>query len=150
VRAVVGLLALALPGVLHAERGDLRIEGVEARMYLHDSGTLSAPITPSMTLWNTIIGEGAAAEPSTSTLVDVIVQGTPGSFEAGRSVELVVINSTSGKVTARMNEAVGVISRAGISHIAFWLPDTGCEPLTITASIGRTTKKLDLPFACGE
>ena len=149
-RAVFVVFVLMLPALLHAKDGDLRVGRVEARLYLHDTGTLSAPISPNTALWNTIIGEGEALEPSTSTLVDVVVEGAPGSFDASRKVQLMVASSTNGKVTARMSKGVGVISQSGVSHVAFWLPETGCEPLTITATIGATSKKLDLPFACGE
>lgn len=148
-RALYGLL-LFLPAVLQAQDGAPRVVQIEARLWLEHSGTLSAPIKRDATLWNTIIGEGSAAEPSTATLVDVVVRGKPGSYTSGAKAQLTVLNARTGKVMAQLSRKLGVLSDAGVTHVAFWLPDTGCEPLSIKARVGGTIKKLSLPFACGE
>ena len=136
--------------VVLAATNSLRIRDVEARLYYHDTGTLSEPVTPQTALWNTIIGEGDAQEPSTSTLVDVIVEGEAGTFEVGSRVQLIVKNSSTDEVIAELGKDVGVLSDAGLSHIAFWLPNTGCEPLRIIASTGATSMEIHVPFECGE
>jgi len=139
-----------VPVAVFAVDMPLRVHAVEAHLYLQNSGALSRVIGPEMALWNTIIGEGDAGEPSTSTLVDVIVEGAPGSFSARSEVKLVVSNSRTGKVKYRFTSHVGVLSRSGVSHIPFWLKETGCEPLKLVATVGNTKAETDVSFACGE
>jgi hypothetical protein len=139
----IGLFAAALTPTL-------KIKGVDARLYYAYSGTLSDPITPATVLRNVIIGEGDAREPSTSTLIDVVVEGTAGAFDATWRVELVVTTSGTGRVVLRQTKNVGVLSKTGTRHVAFWLPDTGCEPLRVTATVGAASRSTNVPFGCGE
>ncbi len=130
----------------------ITIRAVEARLYLHYSGKLSDPISPDASLWNTVIGEGAAREPSTETLVDVIVAGTPGEYRTTWKIELEVKGGTSGKVISKQVAEVGVLGDAGEFHVPFWLRDTGCERLLVRARVKgtRVWKEIVVPFACGE
>jgi len=68
----------------------IEIESVNARLFLGHTGSLSAPLTAKDALWNTIIGEGSAREPSKSTLIDVVVKGAPGKFDPNWMIDLVV------------------------------------------------------------
>ena len=141
---------LAASSAANAVDAPLRIRSIEAHLYLQHSGSLSPPIQSETALWNTIIGEGDSGEPSNSMLIDVILEGRPGSFDARPEVSLVVSNLTSGKTKVRLTSHVGVLSKAGVFHAAFWLNDTGCEPLKFVATIGHDTARKDVPFACGE
>jgi hypothetical protein len=128
----------------------LRLDRVEARLYYSHSGTFSEALTPAFALWNVIIGEGNAKEPSSSTLIDAIVKGRAGSFDPTWSVEFVAKDTRTGRVIARRTAKVGVLGNNGISHIPFWLSDTGCEPLTVAVTIHGDTRSIDIPFRCGE
>jgi hypothetical protein len=149
--ACIGLLALPLSDVAVAG-SPLEVRSVEARLFRHHTGSLSEPLTAKEALWNTIIGEGSAGEPSSSLLIDVIVAGTPGTFEESWLVELVVKNAKTAAVLSKQRKSVGVLSTTGVYHTGFWLPETGCEPLTVTARIrgGINSKEIKIPFACGE
>ncbi|MCC7097679.1 MAG: hypothetical protein IT472_10915 [Thermomonas sp.] len=127
------------------------IERVEARLFYSHSGSLSAPITPDTALWNVIIGEGDASEPSESTLVDVILRGEPGDYPPG-VLDIVVTETRSGKVVLKRTSALGIFSAQGRFHVPVWLSDTGCTPLTVKASLrdGSSRASLDIPFHCGE
>jgi hypothetical protein len=130
----------------------LEIESVDARLFLGHTGSLSAPLTAKDALWNTIIGEGNALEPSDSTLIDVIVKGAPGKFDPNWMIDLVVTNSRTGVVFSKFSQHAGVLSVNGEYHVAFWLAETGCEPLHIVATIRKTaqSKETNVGFACGE
>ena len=149
--AFVGLLALALSEAAVAT-SHLEVRSVDVRLFRHHTGSLSEPLTGKETLWNTIIGEGSAGEPSSSLLVDVVVAGAPGAFEKSWLIELVVKNAKSGAVLSKQRKSVGVLSSTGVYHTGFWLPETGCEPLNVTARIkgGSSSKEIGIPFACGE
>jgi hypothetical protein len=152
VRTILGVTILTLSVGLFAATPapTLKIKSVDARLFYSDTGTLSEPVTPQMALRNVIIGAGDVPEPSTSTLVDVVVEGTAGSFDPKWVVQLVVKESGSGKVIARASKHVSVLSNAGISHVGFWLPYTGCESLDIAASVGKASMKNHVAFNCGE
>ncbi|MBZ0087792.1 MAG: hypothetical protein K8F33_06820 [Thermomonas sp.] len=129
-----------------------KIERIQARLFYSHSGSLSAPITPDAALWNVIIGEGDASEPSESTLVDVILRGEPGDYPPG-VLDIVVTETRSGKVVLKRTSALGIFSAQGRFHVPVWLSDTGCIPLTVKASLrggGGSRASLDIPFHCGE
>jgi len=146
------LVAALLSGSAAALAADgPNIERVEARLFYSHSGSLSAPITPDAALWNVIIGEGDASEPSESTLVDVILRGEPGEYPPG-VLDIVVTETRSGKVVLKRTSALGIFSAQGRFHVPVWLSDTGCTPLTVKASLrgGGSRASLDIPFHCGE
>jgi hypothetical protein len=126
------------------------IRAIEARLYYQHSGSFSAPLTPAFVLRNVIIGEGDAKEPSSATLVDVLVVGRPGSVSPGVRVHFVAKSARNGKIITSRSTDVGVLSAEGVSHVGFWIYDAGCEPLIVTASLGSAPMKLKLPFLCAE
>lgn len=128
-----------------------KIERMEARLFYNHSGTLSDPITPSMGLWNTIIGEGDVLEPSEATLVDVVLRGEPGDYPNAQ-LDVVVSETQSGKIVLKQSSDLGIFSNEGRLHVPIWLAHTGCTALTVKASLRGTSSRsvLQIPFACGE
>lgn len=143
-------VALVLLGSLWSPCFGAEVNRIDVRLFLNHSGTLSAPLDDRAELWNTIIGAGGAGEPSTSTLVDVVVSSKPGSFEKNGYVTLVAADAKSEKVISKMKERLGVFGSDGKFHAPFLLKDTGCVPLRLTASIGGQSKTVTVPFRCGE
>jgi hypothetical protein len=141
-----------LLGVLGNASFGAEIDRLDVRLYLNHSGTLSAPLDDRAELWNTIIGAGSAGEPSTSTLVVVVVSSKRGSFVKNGVVTLVVANARSGKVMSRMTGRLGVFSSDGKFHAPFLLKDTGCVRLRLTAKTNNSgeSKTVTVPFQCGE
>jgi hypothetical protein len=127
------------------------IDRIDFRLYLSYSGILSDPIEEHAELLNVIIGGGISG-PSSSTLVDVIVSSDPGSYKKNAIVSFVVTNQLTGKVLSRQFNVLGVFSSEGKFHAAFWLPETGCTPLRLVATLRGTSKSkaVSLPFECGE
>lgn len=148
----LSLLLLLLATASSGASGPLAVESVHPRLFYNHSGTVSPLITREFALWNTIIGEGAAEEPSNATLVDVIVTGDRGSYTPEARVDLTVTHSRTGKLIAKQSVEVGILSESGKFHAAFWLANTGCEPLTISAKLQGSRQSLEaqVPFACGE
>jgi len=168
-RLLVTLLALgALFGVAipaqsaaPAPPPPYKLTKVASSLFYTESGTFSPDIPKDAILWNTIIGEGWAKEYSNSTLVRVTVTGARGSIALSRTVRLTVRRGRAtatgyawGTVILRRSQQLGVLSRTGKTVSAFWLYDTGCEPLQVTAKLVGQTPSPSLvrviPFACGE
>ena len=128
-----------------------RVGQIEVRLFFTHTGTFSEPIAERATLWNAVIGEGGLQEPSSSTLVKVLVKAEPKSYDAKTRVQLTVRNGRSGsKVT--LLKRLGVFGAAGQQYVAFWLPETGCDELSLEAAIrgSRQSVKHTVPFRCGE
>jgi hypothetical protein len=130
----------------------LEIDAVTARLYYAHTGTLSKPIGENSGLWNTIIGGGGAEEPSNATLIEAVVSGKAGDYVPATYVDLLVTDTKTKKRIGKQSEAVGVLSNTGRFHLGFWLRDTGCTPLTITATLRGSSEKttIRVPFECGE
>lgn len=146
-------LILFFVGLTCAPAADipLKIADIKVRLFFHHSGTFSDSLTGKEQLWNTIIGEGWAREPSTVTLVDITVKGLE-KFDDQEFVELTVKNTDSKKIIFTQSQPVGVLSKSANYHVPFWLNDTGCQPLQLIAAIKGTSEKREavIPFACGE
>lgn len=130
------------------------IEAVQAYLFYNGNGTFSPNIigNPGFNLWNVIIGEGSAAGASNATLVAVGVHGRPTENLQAARVRLVA--RTQGGVLLDRSISVGVLNDQGVYIAAFWLYDTGCLPVQLTATLtgaGRaSTVVRQIPFACGE
>jgi hypothetical protein len=67
-------------------------------------------------------------------------------------IDLVVTNGRTGVAFNKFSQHAGVLSVNGEYHVAFWLAETGCEPLHIVATIRKTAQSNETNggFACGE
>jgi hypothetical protein len=106
----------------------------------------------SFILWNTVIGEGNAAEPSTQTLVIVEISGNPKEYTQ-RDVRLTVMNGS--EVFFKQSVDFVILDENSKYYAAFLLYNTGCSELKLTAEILNKTlveSKLikTIPFHCGE
>lgn len=130
------------------------ISDLRAQLFFSDRGTFSDDLLKrkELSLWNTIIGAGDAGGASSATLLVVEVSGPPGSYPGVQKVELAV--RTARKEIFRRQLSLGVLGPQGHAYVAFWLYDTGCEPLTVsTALLGQvepTRRVGTIPFHCGE
>jgi len=133
-----------------------KITAIKALLFYDTSGKFSRDVLgkPEFTFWNTIIGEGDAEAPSSSTLVLIEVTNKSRSENpaAARKVEFVA--TAAGKIVLRRTADVGLFSEAGRFYAPFWLYDTGCSPIKISARIiGQSepsSMTRTIPFKCGE
>jgi hypothetical protein len=163
------LICLLLCPVYDASGQDnpLRIAGIQAKLFFEGTGAFSEDVLadPHYVLWNTSVGEGSAGAPSHSTLVLVeIAGGAAGTSEHGRRISFTA-NYKYGFVNPRgtverrsvqvkQTAAIGYFGKDGKSYVGFWLYDTGCTPVDLTAQIvGQTPAPVvnkTIGFKCGE
>lgn len=132
-----------------------KISAIKAMLFYDGKGTFSRDVLakPDFTFWNTVIGEGDAEGASNSTLVMVEISGNPSPNEASppRKIEFTAV--ASGKVTLKRASDIGLFTD-GKFYAGFWLYDTGCQPIKISARIiGQTqpsSMSKTIPFKCGE
>jgi hypothetical protein len=132
-----------------------KITVIKAMLFLEGTGTFSEDILtqPNLALWNTIIGEGSAGSPSNSTLVMVEVSGQydPNAAAPNRKVEFTA--TAANKILLKKLADIR-IGKDGRYYAAFWLYDTGCDPVKLSARIvGQSQPSAmskTIPFKCGE
>ena len=133
-----------------------KISAMKAMLFYDGKGTFSRDVLakPDFTFWNTIIGEGDAEGPSNSTLILVEVTGNPSPNEPSPSRKVEFTAVASGKILLKRTMDIGLFGKSGKFYAAFWLYDTGCQPVKISARItGQpqpSSMSKTIPFACGE
>ncbi|MEO6391317.1 MAG: hypothetical protein ABIP75_05650 [Pyrinomonadaceae bacterium] len=154
---VAGILLTSVapvPAAAQEITGPFRITGIQAKLYYDGAATFSRDVlaAPEFSFWNTIIGEGDAEGPSNSTLVLVEVSGTDATMATPtRRIELIAVAGR--RVLLRRAVDIGLFAK-GKYYAAFWLYDTGCQPVKLTARIlGQPRRSIlvkNIPFKCGE
>jgi hypothetical protein len=132
-----------------------KITAIKAMLFFDEKGTFSDDLLthPDMALWNTIIGEGAAGSPSNSTLVLVEVSGKYNPNEAAPNRKVDFTATGGGKVLLRKMADIR-IGENGKYYAAFWLYDTGCDKIKLSARLTGQSQPSSMtktiPFQCGE
>lgn len=160
---LLAVLAGVLPSAASAAAPPYRLVSLQAYLFYNDTGTFSPAIPEDAPLFNTVIGEGWAGHASNAVLVRVTVTGPAGSYAPRRFVRLTVDRGTRtasgafrwGKTVLDRRQPLAVLTRAGRTTAGFWLADTGCVPLRLTARLGGQAAAPPslvrvLPFGCGE
>lgn len=134
------------------EKNQIRISRVQARIFYNNTGAFSEDaIGGNVDLWN------SPFDASYSTLVIVELEGLPGYLKNNIRVELaaryVPFYREKGGIIVRQIELIRNGSENGKSYAAFWLKNTGCNPVHLSARIvGRGQKRVreTISFGCGE
>jgi hypothetical protein len=156
------LLAVWTPSMLAARRTHVpitppyKITAIKAMLFYDGRATFSRDVLakPNFTFWNTIIGEGDAESPSNSTLILVEVTGNPSPNETAPSRKVELTATIPRNLPFKRTVDIGLFGDGGKFYAAFWLYETGCQPVTLVARvIGQrqpsvVTRKI--PFECGE
>lgn len=140
---------------------ELRLTGMRAMLFYENTGAFSADVfTHPVNLWNTVI-EGASREGASESMlvvVEIKAEGE-GSAPAARKVQLTARYRVADP-RGRGNGKPAFFSRTMKINIGsdnkffagFWLYETGCHPVTLTAQIigqkPRLRKTINL--RCGE
>jgi hypothetical protein len=142
-------LLLALPLTAGAAGSGGRITAVRAMLFHNQTGQFSKDILPDP---KAALND---ALPFHSTLVVVEVSGPPNGV-SGSSVDFAVRRG-KGKVApdkiSRQTELIPGFSDKGRYYASFWLYDTACDPVQITATLrGDEANKWEkvIPFDCSE
>jgi hypothetical protein len=117
------------------------IGAIRAQLWYPNTGRLSRDVLSdkNFVLWNTIIGEGSAEEPSLHTLVTVEIIGKPGEDTAARSVEVVceLTKPIRGrkKLLASRTESPQNLGKTGKWLVPVWINDHPAVPVKVTAAL---------------
>ena len=132
-----------------------KITGIRAQLFYEGSGKFSPDVlaAKNFALWNTIIGEGSAGEPSTSTFVTVIISGKE--VPVGSLKVEITATGNKNRLIQKKSILVDIYNERTRFFAPLWLSDTGCEKIKISARlIGKGTPAAvvtkTIPFACGE
>jgi hypothetical protein len=147
-RGTVGVLLFAVSHCALAQVD--RVTDVHVRFFLQASGQFSQPYSESDVLWNVVAGGGSFPESTSSALVDVAIAGPSEGRRPALRIEFLVKHAETGKVLMRRRAIAPHVGPTGRTHVGFWLPAIGCEPLTLIASAKGSSKSIHLPFRCGE
>ena len=125
------------------------VGGIRAQLYYEETGRLSENIAGTdFAAFNVIIGEGSAEEQANDLLVAVEI------VELGDDAPTplrISVRNERGRILARRTVAGPFYSESGRLWKAVWLQDVGCAgPLTITATLGRSTRTETIRLVCGE
>ncbi len=138
---------------------------LQAKLFNAKSGTFSTDILAAgaAELFNVV----ARDDPSSASFVIVSVALADSKLVPSDSRvrlvarEPVARSATSGKsAPARtlldQTAKLGAISKGGVTHLGFWLPDTGCRPVQLKATLTVARQPIIIsadsviPFVCGE
>jgi hypothetical protein len=126
------------------------ISGLRAMLFYEQTGTFSEDVfaEPQTVLRNRRTAQGR----STATLVVVELTGAPGALDPRR--KLVFTATDAHALKFRKSATVGLFSEEGKFFIGFWLYDTGCYPVTLTAyltgQLSSEVRKQVINFTCGD
>ena len=150
-RFVLTAAALVLlPAAAHAQQ----VGQIRAHLVYEETGRLSEDLVarPDFAAWNTIIGSGEAEEPANDVLVLVEVVSASGGEDNIATPLEIVARGEDGRVLGRRRFRDSLFTtEPGRVWKPLWLPDSTCEGrMTITATLGRSTRTAELNLGCGE
>jgi hypothetical protein len=153
------LLGTIAPGSSNQEGGKYSVSAIHAHLYYHATGKINPTDLLDgkiHALWNTIIGEGEAREPSAAIMVLVDLTGR---WFAEREGRLRLTATDRNKTLLDQTLELGLwFNERGKVTLPFFVCGTGCEEVTIIATLeGLPSSKVDtgtltkiIPFECGE
>ena len=132
-----------------------KITAIRAQLYYEGTGKFSDDVLASgeNTLWNTIIGEGAAGAASNFTLVTVEVTGKDVPMDAVRVQ--ITARGFKRRIVGQRTIRVSIYDDATKFIAPLFLHDTGCDEIEVSArlvgnGVDKTSVKKVIPFKCGE
>lgn len=146
---ILGLLGLAFS---NCPAQKLRISQIQAKLFYESTGAFSENVLTEkgFDLWNTPFDWTYA------TFVIVEVEGVPEYLETPRRVELVAryipFDNVKRQIAVRQTEKIRNGSESGKSYAGFWIKNTGCEPVYLTARLAGQKRRVreTINFRCGE
>ena len=153
-RAALAALVLGLAGpALAAPDDGVRIGAVRAHLFYERSGQLSDDLLARekpFIGWNTVIGEGDAAEPAQNLLLVATLVNPGAEAYLAEKLTIRVTDEMDGEVQERVFDGL-LLSENGSLHVPMWLNDAGClGPIKITATFRKQAVSAPLQLMCGE
>lgn len=129
-----------------------KINAVKAMLFFEQTGEFSPDVSaqPASALRNR---RGGAGERATATLIVVELAGLRNAYAPRRKLSFTATDSRRA-ILLRKTTDLGIFSDEGKFYAAFWLYDTGCYPVTLSARLlGQPASpafKKTLNFSCGD
>lgn len=152
-------LLLAAQSSMAIGAGPAKITAIKALLFDDRTGELSKDVLSQSDpdipeLWNITMW-------SHTTLVLVEISGSPEQLVASSRVNFVAAykawtpgrDAQPAERTVRQVGSVGRLSEKGKTYVGFWLYDTGCYPVQISAMLSgdpKSKQEAAIPFACGD
>ena len=147
--AVSAVLAMA-SGVRAA---DVKVSDIKAYLYLEKSGRLSENIIGAKEAFvNTSTGGGAAREPASNILIEIVLLGDKNTAPKFASALVNITQSGKNGQKSRTTKAFGGFQFGDIGevHKSVFLENATCMPLEIEVKAGKSTKTVKAEFSCEE
>ncbi|MGB8958666.1 MAG: hypothetical protein WCC00_06595 [Candidatus Aminicenantales bacterium] len=156
---LIVLLGTIAPGDPYKEDGKYSVAAVHAHLYYHATGKINPNDLldgKPHVLWNAIIGEGEAREPSAAIMVLVDLVG-PGFTQCEGRLRLTATDNQKTLLDQTLELSLW-LNEGGKVILPFLVCGTGCEEVKITATLeDLPASKVDtetltktIPFKCGE
>ena len=130
----------------------IEVGALRAHLWYEETGRLSENIAPpvAFSAWNTVIGEGQAAEIANDLFLTAEVLSSGG--EQNVDVPLVLeLRDSAGRILATRTVDSVLTSPQGKSVKGLWAYDIGCSgEITFSARLGGLSRNVVLNFECGE
>lgn len=151
-KSLLPLLVLPLLAAAPAPaKPDVLLGEIRFQLYQELTGTLSAPVGPKFSFWNTGAGEGDAKEPASNFLISVPLKSTTGDAVSSETPLVLTVRNAAGKVLATKTSKFQLVPYQGQTYVALWFADQPCAgKITVTATFGRQVKKAAYSIDCGE
>ena len=136
-----------------AYAADVKISDIRAFLYLEQSGHWSDNIIDSKDVFsNTSTGGGAAKEPASNILVELVFTGDKNSAPKFASAIVNITQSGKNGQKAKTTKAFGgfQFAEAGEVHKSVFLENATCMPLEIEVKAGKSVKTAMVEFSCEE
>ena len=157
------LIALATHVALAAE--PVANITLQAKLFNGKSGTFSTDVLASGAA--ELVNVVARDDPSNATFVIVAVTLADGKVVLSDSRVRLVAHELGTRIAGTRKPSpsrtlldktvqLGSVSKGGVTHLGFWLPDTGCRPVQLKATLTVARQPISIsaesliPFACGE
>ena len=145
------LLPLLLAAAPAPDRPAVVLGEIRFQLYREYSGTLSAPVGPKFSFWNTGAGEGDAQEPASNYLISVPLRSTTGNAESVDRPVVLTVRTAAGKVLATRTLRYALVPYQGQTYATLWLYDSPCAGrIAITATFAGQVKRAGFSLDCGE
>ena len=125
---------------------------LEVQLWYEETGRLSENIAPpaEFVTWNTIIGEGQAAEIANDALFTVEVLSSGREENVDIPLVLTITNSAGSIIAQRSIDGV-LTSEDGRSTKGLWAYGIGCAgDVAFSVTMGRIRRSVEVSFPCGE
>jgi hypothetical protein len=149
--AVAAFGLTARPTSSAVTQSSIQIEQIRVQFLYETSGTLSEDVKTSrgFSIWNTVIGEGNAAEPAADVLVSAVLSS--GNLEETAQQPLTLtVKTAAGKIIAQRTFR-HILTEHGRVVKSLLLPEATCAgKLDIEADFGSQRKVESVSLDCGE